>query len=128
MKPVLILVILAFVVVSTGCDTPIATDEYDYGALASSRIPLYKAYVVPAGPPTPDQGACPNCGGKGRLGDGVVTVVCPVCGGTGKKPATIDVPVPPGDNPGLPAGDVIEPVDQPRPRSRRLRLFRSSSG
>lgn len=128
MKPVLILVILNCAVLLAGCDTPVDTDQYDYGALASARIPLYKAYVVPSGPPTPDQDACPNCGGRGRLGDGVVTVTCPVCNGTGKKIKTVDVPVQPGDNPVLPAGDKTEPVDQPRPRSRRLRLFRSLAG
>lgn len=43
-------------------------------------------------PPTPDAGdACENCGGKGTLGDGRITVKCPACGGTGKKPKSVCV-------------------------------------
>ena len=33
---------------------------------------------------TPSGDVCENCGGTGRLGDGVVSVECPVCDGTGK--------------------------------------------
>ena len=33
---------------------------------------------------SPSSDVCDNCGGTGRLGDGVVSVECPVCDGTGK--------------------------------------------
>jgi hypothetical protein len=41
---------------------------------------------TPVTPPSPDNptGVCPNCNGKGRVGDGTVETICVVCDGTGK--------------------------------------------
>ena len=39
----------------------------------------------PTPTPQPIDDICPNCKGRGKLGDGVVSVTCPVCGGTGKR-------------------------------------------
>lgn len=38
----------------------------------------------PTPAPTPAPGICTNCNGKGRLGDGTISVPCPVCGGDGR--------------------------------------------
>jgi hypothetical protein len=53
-------------------------------------------------PVTPDNpsGVCPNCNGKGRVGDGTVETICVVCDGTGKvtndtKSLTLSRPTPP---------------------------------
>lgn len=55
---------------------------------------LVKARQTPAPAPVSDK--CENCGGKGTLGDGRITVKCPACGGTGKKPKSVLVKPCPG--------------------------------
>lgn len=39
----------------------------------------------PAPKPNPGPQKCENCNGKGRVGDGRITIDCPVCGGDGVK-------------------------------------------
>ena len=48
---------------------------------------------IPDNNPTPaPSDKCENCGGRGKLGDGVVAVECPVCKGTGKRVAEVPKP------------------------------------
>lgn len=53
---------------------------------------------------------CPNCNGKGKLGDGTVFKICPMCDGTGKVSVTSTNP--PGGKAGLtsPSGAIINGV------------------
>lgn len=106
-----------------GCAIPTTQDGFDYTAAVSAGVPLYKrSGASPLTPPTPDDGLCDNCKGKGRLGDGVVTKICPVCNGTGKKP--LGGSPAPEDRKEDERGDPLD-EGQPRGRSRRWRLFRS---
>ena len=53
---------------------------------------VWSAAVGPTPAPKPGPaGVCSACGGKGRLGDGTVSVVCAACDGTGKE-KTKDAP------------------------------------
>ncbi|WP_425618060.1 hypothetical protein NA78x_001753 [Anatilimnocola sp. NA78] len=68
-----------------GCSADALGSQEDYtakwSALAAAQQ-LQAPNVIPDTPVKP--GICSNCNGKGRLGDGVVSVPCPACGGDGK--------------------------------------------
>ena len=79
--------VLSFIVVIAGCvvSLPIqdATISADLAAETSRAIVRMRA--APQPPPGPKPGdVCPNCKGKGYVGDGVVKTKCLPCDGTGK--------------------------------------------
>lgn len=83
------------------------------------RLGAYLTFIVVTskdiggGTPTPDNkpsgGVCSECGGVGKVGDGVVMFTCGACGGTGKaSPST------PGVQPGTPdSAQKVEPQLSP---------------
>jgi hypothetical protein len=52
--------------------------EYAYELLGGSG-------PAPTPTPAPAGDVCPECGGRGQVGDGTIDFTCPECGGTGKK-------------------------------------------
>lgn len=85
-----------------GCfHMPVAVSENspDHKAMAAAAIAVWEAEKgstpKPAPKPTPAPGLCENCGGRGRLGDGTISVPCPVCGGDGRtdnsKPSLVQI-------------------------------------
>lgn len=50
-----------------------------------SQVSITPVTPIPVPPsPSPVSNTCPNCKGRGYVGDGTVKVTCPVCNGTGK--------------------------------------------
>lgn len=81
---------LAMLVAFAGC---IATLPSDPSLTADLACEAARAVLASKGTPeddtTPKPGdTCPNCDGRGYIGDGVVKVECQPCGGTGKVKAT----------------------------------------
>lgn len=52
--------------------------------LGPQPAPPAPAPPAPGPAPTPVTDTCPNCNGKGTLGDGRTVITCPVCDGSGK--------------------------------------------
>jgi len=80
--------VLAFLVVMAGC---VATLPDDATVTADLACETARAVVQmrSASVPTPDNkpkpgDKCPNCDGRGYVGDGTVRVKCQPCDGTGK--------------------------------------------
>jgi hypothetical protein len=64
---------------------PVAAGEFE--GLAASIIAMSNAVrVKPVTPvnPTPVNGVCPDCDGRGKVGDGRTMLTCGTCDGTGK--------------------------------------------
>lgn len=78
--------LLSFIIVLAGCVATLpndATISADLAAETSRAIVRMRA--APQPPPGPKPGdVCPNCKGKGYVGDGVVKTKCLPCDGTGK--------------------------------------------
>ena len=63
---------------------PAATDWQNYGAAAVARgYAIAARNAAPTVKPVAGQ-ECPDCGGTGVVGDGVVEVTCIKCGGDGR--------------------------------------------
>lgn len=91
MRYLLITILAMFVV---GCGSA-ATSQQDYKPMAASAITL-AVFKKPAPPVVkPDADKCPDCDGKGKVGDGTVMVTCKTCNGTGKTGYM--PPEPPGE-------------------------------
>jgi uncharacterized protein (DUF983 family) len=102
--------ILLSLVIFTGLVGQSAAGEFldlAYGILALRAAT--PAPVIPTPTPSPTSDTCPECNGKGKLGDGTVFVTCPECDGTGKKKK-------PGDAPAVITPDVPEVTPQPEER------------
>jgi len=69
----------------SGCASALASQE-DFTPKWSALAAAQSLNV--AGPITPDTplkpGICPNCNGKGEVGDGTIMLPCKVCGGDGR--------------------------------------------
>lgn len=111
-----ILTIIAVLAIA-GCDIPTpgpdTAGDARYASAAWSWSFATHGGQSPAPSPTPSPSGdtCDNCDGRGKLGDGTVSVTCPVCNGTGKR--TNQPVAEPDEN-----GDDIsatEPVDVPAP-------------
>lgn len=67
---------------AVGCSTQ-ATGNYEPLAAAIIATSPASSPLPNPTPPAPS-GFCTNCNGKGKLGDGTISVPCPVCGGDGR--------------------------------------------
>lgn len=80
--------VLPFVVVFVGCVASIPSDPgitADLAVEAARALVLLRAETAPDVAPGPKPGdKCPNCEGRGYVGDGRVKVPCQPCDGTGK--------------------------------------------
>lgn len=68
-------------VLMAGCGQAVDTDAVD------TLVAVGGAYAIQAAPqpvPAPDSDQCPDCNGKGFVGDGVVRTICNTCDGTGR--------------------------------------------
>jgi hypothetical protein len=81
---------LYFGLVTTGCELlrpvppdPVLVAVPDFRATAAAVLTA-GTESVPKPEPKPEPGVCQNCNGKGKLGDGTISVPCPVCGGDGR--------------------------------------------
>jgi hypothetical protein len=113
-------IIALLALVLAGCDpvvpvpapSPAHGDE-GYASAAWSWSLATHGGSVPT--PQPIGDTCPNCNGKGTLGDGTIKVTCPVCNGTGKRTSEpVDVPV---DEPSEPVepSQPSAPINEPQP-------------
>ena len=79
--------LLVFVVVMAGCVATLPDDPTVSADLAVETaravMALRKEVAPPAPGPRPGD-RCPNCDGRGYVGDGTVKVQCQPCEGTGK--------------------------------------------
>jgi hypothetical protein len=79
--------LLVFVVVMAGCVATLPDDPTVSADLAVETaravMALRKEVAPPAPGPRPGD-RCPNCDGRGYIGDGTVKVQCQPCEGTGK--------------------------------------------
>lgn len=76
-----------------GCASPSSpfplAEQQRLGAWIALHVSGEQA-PAPAPTPAPPQGdTCPDCGGKGTLGDGVVSVKCTTCNGTGRRQSDV---------------------------------------
>src|SRR5690606_15395980 len=76
----------ATLLVHSGCTRAPSAAPAAFAPLAAAALTEVSlgGGSAPAPAPTPAPGICTNCNGKGRLGDGTVSVPCPVCGGDGR--------------------------------------------
>jgi hypothetical protein len=81
-------VLLACVVLMTGCVATLPDDptvSADLAVETARAVMALRAEVDPPPAPAPKPGdKCPNCDGRGYVGDGTVKVKCQPCEGTGK--------------------------------------------
>ena len=69
------------------------TDRAGLGAFLAFEVVGNSGGVAPPAPdntPAPAGSTCPECGGKGKVGDGTVMLTCPECDGTGKVPGSVE--------------------------------------
>ena len=80
--------LLAFVVCMAGCVATLPDDptiSADIAVETARAVMALRAEVAPPPAPGPKPGdKCPNCEGRGYVGDGTVKVKCQPCDGTGK--------------------------------------------
>jgi len=86
--------LLILLVVLAGC---VATLPDDAGISADLAAETARAVVEMRAAPEPEPGpkpgdVCPNCKGKGYVGDGVVKTKCLPCDGTGKVQKVVTHP------------------------------------
>lgn len=79
-------VLFILVFATLGCSAEVASSDLrPFVAVAGH-------YSVLAMPPALKPGACAECRGTGRVGDGVVFSTCKACNGTGKTPVSVLAP------------------------------------
>jgi hypothetical protein len=80
--------LLVFLVAMTGCVATLPDDptiSADLAVETARAVMALRAEVAPPPAPGPKPGdKCPNCEGRGYVGDGTVKVKCQPCDGTGK--------------------------------------------
>jgi hypothetical protein len=84
--------LLLLAALAAGCSAPPAAlplrEECRLGAWLALHVARLAPPLKVPSPDKPDQGdACSECGGTGKLGDGVIALTCGACNGTGRKPA-----------------------------------------
>ena len=85
--------LVCFAVAIAGCVASLPADDTSITAdlACETARALVEMRRGPAPSPRPDGDRCENCGGRGTVGDGRVSVTCPVCDGTGKRKAALCV-------------------------------------
>lgn len=112
MRPLILCLVLAFTSTVSAADyTAMIAAEIGLAVLDAPVVVPPRPAPAPTPPAPSDQ--CTNCKGKGKLGDGIISVTCPVCNGTGK--ATTAPKVAPKQPEAAYQGDVFQ--------SRRFRLL-----
>lgn len=84
--------LLCLCIVLVGCVATMPADDSlsaDLAAETARMVILMRREIAPT-PAPPSDGKCPNCEGRGYVGDGRVRVTCQPCGGTGKAKACPD--------------------------------------
>jgi hypothetical protein len=80
--------LLVFLVTMAGCVATLPDDptiSADLAVETARAVMALRAEVAPPPAPGPKPGdKCPNCEGRGYVGDGTVKVKCQPCDGTGK--------------------------------------------
>jgi hypothetical protein len=79
--------LLVFVVVMAGCVATLPDDptvSADLAVETARAVMALRAEVAPPAPGPRPGDRCPNCDGRGYVGDGTVKVKCQPCDGTGK--------------------------------------------
>ena len=80
--------LVVFLVAMTGCVSTLPDDptiSADLAVETARAVMALRAEVAPPPAPKPKPGEpCPNCDGRGYVGDGTVKVKCQPCDGTGK--------------------------------------------
>jgi len=80
--------LLVFLVAMTGCVATLPDDptiSADLAVETARAVMALRAEVPPPPAPGPKPGdKCPNCEGRGYVGDGTVKVKCQPCNGGGK--------------------------------------------
>lgn len=75
-----------FLLTIAGCAVSVSDDPTLTADIAGdTAIMVVRSRVSPAPTPKPDDDICPNCDGKGVIGDGKIEIRCPLCGGSGKR-------------------------------------------
>jgi hypothetical protein len=85
--------LIPFFVVVVGCVASIPGDptiSADLACETARSIVQLRNMAPPDDAPKPGD-KCPNCDGRGYVGDGRVKVKCQPCDGTGKVPASVCV-------------------------------------
>ena len=78
--------LLPLLVVLVGCVATLPGDDGLTADIAceTARMVVQLRQQIPPTPAPPSDGKCPNCDGRGFVGDGTVKVKCQPCDGTGK--------------------------------------------
>ena len=79
--------LLVFVVAMAGCVATLPDDptvSADLAVETARAVMALRAEVAPPAPGPRPGDRCPNCDGRGYVGDGTVKVKCQPCDGTGK--------------------------------------------
>jgi len=83
--------VLLCIAVVAGCGPAVNSDPTITADLAceTARMAVLHRIKPPQPSPAPDAGACDNCNGTGKIGDGKIVMTCPTCRGTGKKDRSV---------------------------------------
>ena len=90
-----VVVVVAAAIAGCAPTGPVFTipDRAGLGAFLAFEVVGNSGTVAPPAPdntPAPAGSTCPECGGKGKVGDGTVMLTCPECNGTGKVPGSVE--------------------------------------
>ena len=90
-----VVVVVAATIAGCAPTGPVFTipDRAGLGAFLAFEVVGNAGTVAPPAPdntPAPAGSTCPECGGKGKVGDGTVMLTCPECNGTGKVPGSVE--------------------------------------
>ena len=79
------MIILRSLILLAMIAAPLRAVAGDYATLAAGVLAMHtQPKPPPVVPVAPVGGVCPDCRGKGKLGDGTVMITCPTCNGTGR--------------------------------------------
>ena len=90
-----VVVVVAATIAGCAPTGPVFTisDRAGLGSFLAFEVVGNSGTVAPPAPdntPAPAGSTCPECGGKGKVGDGTVMLTCPECNGTGKVPGSVE--------------------------------------
>lgn len=87
---------ITLLIATAGCIATLPRDptlNADMGCETARALVVLRANHEPGPAPKPKPGdKCPNCDGRGYVGDGTIKVSCEPCRGTGKVIGSVLVP------------------------------------